>query len=367
MAASVSLRSRTPRTHSPRPQLPEGWSIPENVEDVVVVEGLSIRRAGVASVAPDGEEVTGSAAALERAASKRVRPAPDTPSPTSPASRAWFELLERVSIVEAMRSGRDRYELRTDDGELVRIEGRLAVFPESDEPSRWRHARSNGVAVHVDWQSACQRALWELAERDRVLASWYGHVRPERIDGAPVGLGRVTSSYDWSAWAFPQEDDGSFSRGIEVVGVFGFPTKADLPLALGFAARPRRQAALEDATREAIQLLGFLWGEPSPVASAETAPTAMGHLDFYQVRENHGLLRSWLAGEHLSYAAVDRRGQTPTERLGHDVLYVELTPAWLGGSLRVAKAVCPATRPLVFGESPFGEHLPKQRRIHPVS
>lgn len=346
MAASVSLRSET---DSLRPLLPEGWSVPESCEDVIVADGLSIRRAGIASIAPDGEEITGSAASLDGARAGEV----------SPASRSWFELLERASVVEAMRAPAATYELRTASGAFVRACARRDLFPESDDPSTWRYARSNGVAIHGDWRRACERALWELAERDRVLASWYGEVRPLRIDGAPFGLG-ATSVYDWSAWLFPEEGAGSFSRGIAVVGVFGFPTRPDAPLAIGFAARPDRRAALDDATREAVQLLGFLWGEPVAEATARTEPTAMGHLDFHQAHAQRSLLRSWLAGEHVI------RNRTIGRVAAAEVLFADLTPPWLGG-MRVAKAICADARPLIFGDAPLGASLPVERRIHPIS
>lgn len=45
--------------------LPEGWTPLEIVEDVVFTDGIEIHRAGVASVGPDGEEVTGAAAATQ--------------------------------------------------------------------------------------------------------------------------------------------------------------------------------------------------------------------------------------------------------------------------------------------------------------
>jgi len=41
--------------------LPSGWSEPTVVEDVVVADGVELRRAGLASTGPDGEEVTGAA------------------------------------------------------------------------------------------------------------------------------------------------------------------------------------------------------------------------------------------------------------------------------------------------------------------
>lgn len=342
-------------------RLPEGWSPPESCEDVVVADGLAIRRAGIASVAPDGEEITGSAASLERGGA---------PDDATPASRSWFELLERASVVEALRAPASEHALRTAGGLAVRACAHRELFPESDEPARWRPARSNGVAIHSDWSRACQRALWELAERDRVLASWYGYTRPERLDGEVVEVAGATTSYEWSTWAFPEPRADSFSRGLEVVGVFGFPTRSGAPLALGFAARPERRAAVDAATREAIQVLGFLWGEPIAEPSPRVEPTAMGHLDFHQAPSRHPQLRSWLAGEHVRYVAERPRGATRRDGEaddGDEVLFVDLTPPWLVGGARVVKAVCASAHRLLFGDAPFGAHLPVERRIHPIS
>ncbi len=341
MAAAVSLPS--PNTTS-RPPLPEGWSEPELVEDTIVADGLAIRRAGAASVAPGGEEITGSAA---------ERDADDV------SARAWFELLERASVVEAMSAGADRrFDLLTPTGVTVGTRTREELFPESDDPSTWRYARSNGVALHLDWATACERALCELAERDRILASWLGHVRPERL--AWNALEGATSIYEWSAWSFPEERPRSFSKGIDVVAVLGFPTAPDAPLAVGFAARRDRRSALDAATREAVQLLGFLWGEPVASMPTRVDPTAMGHLDRHQA--DHDALRRWLAGEHVHHASSDPRRPSGAE----DVTFADLTPAWLSRSCRVAKASCARARPLVFGESPFSAHLPRPCRIHPV-
>jgi len=358
MVASASLPfDPTPSA----PRLPEGWSAPELVEDVIVADGLSVCRAGIAITAPDGEEVTGSAAALEQGRKD---------GDTSPAMRARYELLERASIVEAVRSPAMAVEIRTATGGHVRTCSARDLFPESSDPSRWRYARSNGVAVHGDWSSACERALWELAERDRILASWYGEVQPVRLD-ASLAPCASTTRYEWSAWVFPEARGCRFSRGLDVVGVFGFPTSPEAPLAMGFAARPERGAALDDATREAIQVMAFLWGEPVPPTFPAMEPTAMGHLDFHQVRDSHRILRSWLAGDHLTYGRGDAgRGDSgpSVDGMARDaVLFADLTPPWLDGGLRVAMALCPTARPLVFGDSPFGAHLPPERRIHPIS
>jgi hypothetical protein len=329
--------------------LPEGWSSPEVVEDSLVADGVEVHRAGVASVGPDGEELTGSAADTEG----------------SPSNRSYFELLERVSIVEALRSKGSEYEVRTAGWDPAGRIGSLDVFPESDEPSRWRYARSNGVALHVDWRTACVRASWELVERDRVLRAWYGETRPEPV-AFPCGTLLTTArTYDMRAFAFPEPNDGvRFGRDVEVVGVFGFPKNDDAPLVLGFAARPGRAEALEAAAGEALQSLAFLWGEPTPRALPSLGPTPGHHLDHFQWHGSHATLSSWLDTGHQRHASkVSGRGRDD----GQPVRFLDLTPAWLGGGLRVAKAICASATPLTFGDSPLGRHLPVELQVHPVA
>jgi ribosomal protein S12 methylthiotransferase accessory factor YcaO len=238
------------------------------------------------------------------------------------------------------------------------------VFPESDDPVRWRYARSNGVALHANWRAACTRARWELAERDRVLRAWYGEIRPARLPFPPASSPlRETRSYEWSAYAFPEPDPTSFSVGVEVVGVFGFPITPLAPLVMGFAARADAPGALDAATTEAMQLLAFLWGEALPESPPALGPTAAQHLDHFQWHGRHPALRRWLDGAHTEHAS--RAGRT--NAVASEVAFLDLTPDWLGGGLRVAKAICPAAMPLIFGDSPFGRHLPQELRAHPIA
>ncbi len=337
-----------------RSPLPEGWSNPAVVEDVVVADGVELRRAGQSTAGPEGEEVTG--AAVEAG--------------SSPIDRSYFELLERVSTLEALRRRRASYALVTEDGERVAERRSEEVFPESDDPARWRYARSNGVALHADWRTASLRALWELAERDRVLRAWYGETRPERVEFSPyrTPLGGA-QSYDWLAYAFP-EGGAEFSRGVQVIGVFGFPTYAHAPLVCGYAARPERHDALDAAVREAMQLLGFLWGEPLPDRLPEIAPTALHHLEHFQWPDHHDVLRRWLEEGHARFFT----GANGTRRSGASACsyvarpaFVDLTPSWLTGGLRVSKAICDAAMPLSFGDAPFAAHLPSNLRVHPIA
>lgn len=325
-------------------RLPEPWTTPEIFQDVINAAGLELHRSGLSTVASTGEEVCGSAAE----------------SSTGATTRAWYELLERVSTLDAIAAPRASYTLRDRAGKTIVDVEHSVVFPASPPDAPWRYARSNGVALHATWEAACDHALWELLERDRVLRAWYGETTPVRLD-----LGAwdqpASSSYDWQAYSFPAGASPG-PDGVDVVGVFGFPTDDTAPFVLGYAGRSDREAALVSARREAMQLLAFLWGEPILDQPPEPAPTSMFHLDTYQARGRHVLVREWLEQGHARFWPGAR-----SEPEGRAIAgFVDLTPAWLAGRCHVAKAIVSNALPLVFGAGPAGEHLPPALAFHPI-
>ena len=326
-------------------RLPEGWSAVERYEDVVDADGLRLHRVGLASKRA-GVEAIGSAADLE----------------TSPLARAEFELLERASILEAARTTVP-FRVRHRDGTSLGTRSTKEVFPSSGETGSWAYAKSNGAALHATWSRACDHAEQELVERDRILRAWIGQTAPSRLEVEGAGLPR-TRSYEWSAYAFPAPASGTVASSIEVVGLFGFPCKPDAPLVLGYAGRRTIAQALTAATREAMQLLAFLWGEPIAERAPPMTPTPMYHLEMLQRRDRHVLLRRWLQGAHRAHHRPSSDGTAPVDAV--EPSFVNLTPPWLEG-LHVAKAISDHTLPLTFGLSPTTSHLPADLRIHPIA
>lgn len=296
--------------------LPPGWSEPEIIDDCVDVGGVAVYRAGVSSRNGSGLEVTGSAAERDG----------------SPLWRAWLELLERMAIVE---SG----------------------VGTSDDPRR-RPARSNGVAAHATWTAACAGARLELVERDRVLRSWYGELAPVPVP-APELL-RDFGSHEWVACVIPGEPWSD----VEVAVVVGFPADPQRPLARGFAARSSRRAAVEAASREALQGLAFLWDEPVPECAPAPAPTPIFHLDYYLYPRHHQEIRRWLAAEHGRHPKLWIPA-TPAAK----IRFVDLTHPALAGQLAVAQAGSDAALPLVFGDAPVqvAAGLPRELHVHPIA
>lgn len=322
--------------------LPEGWSAPDAVEDAIEVDGALVHRAGVSAIAPSGEEMCGSAA-------DRFGPAPD---------RAWFELVERICTIDAIADCRDRHRLLDASGAAAGEIANRDLFPESDAPAEWTYARSNGVAIHRDWAAACRHARWELAERDRVLRSWRGEIPAQRI-ALSDELTPQTTHYEWLAASFGATA-GSFSEDVAVVAMCGIPQDEALPFAIGFAGRESIEVALAAATREAVQQLAFMWGEPTSSEVAAQKPGAMLHLDTYQLPANRARVRRWLNGDHPNVVP------TLEARADSSIRYVDLSASWLPSGLRVAKAVAPGAMPLVFGLAPAMRGLPPELRIHPI-
>jgi hypothetical protein len=324
--------------------LPQGWSPPDPYNETVVIARSAIPLSGFSTSGPQGEQVTGSAGG------------------EASLTRSYFELLERVSIFTALRGPRADFPMRDRSGREIGVAPRSRVFPESPRPDRWRHSLSNGVALHVSWAEACDRALAELVERDRVLRSWYGEAAPRRSALAPElvpeGLREVAT---WSAYEIPF--DRGVGAGLSVAAVVGVPRDAATPLTYGFAARPTSKDATAAALLEALQRFGFLFGEEIPGAPPALTPSADFHQEFYLYPPSRPLLQGWLDGAGSPTGPEDRsRGR------GAEVYFVDLTPKHLGGRVHVAKALCDAAEPLVFGEpAAHRAEVARERRVHPIA
>jgi hypothetical protein len=322
------------------------WGEPTVFSDTVSVCGIGIHLAGLCVSSDDGGSVTGSAGDLFE----------------SPVERAYFELLERTSVVALSTSDGSDVPIRTADGERLEAIGHDVVAPKSGEPDRWRYARSNGVAAGLSWRGACARAEWELVERDCILRSWYGENSPVRTalpaKAVPQALDEV---YSIEAYLF----GSAVQSRVEVAGVFGFPKRGDAPMLYGFGARPAREPALLAAANECIQRLGFLWGEAIPSREPHLSPTAEFHQDFFMWPPAHDRIRRWLAGEHR-LLVPDFAESTPAQRA--ERRFVDLTPLELRSKFFVAKALPDGEVPLVFGDGGPGAlaRLPAPLRIHPI-
>jgi hypothetical protein len=332
--------------------LSERWQVPEVFQETADVAGAGIQLAGLSTQDDEGRMVTGSAAQLAG----------------SPVARAYFELLERTSVLDAIDSVQGEYCL----WDVMRVQRgtcpRHRVFPASPNRQRWCYARSNGVAIGRDWQHARRSAAWELTERDSVLRSWYGELRPFRIElSSELVPQRLRAHYDFEAYRFGEAtgDTAYGAASPAVVGVFAFPRTPEVPLAYGYGGRDTVAAALAKAAQECIQGLGFLWGEEIPESEPEFSPTPDYHQAFYLHAESHERLWRWLRGEHISYAGTvwRPRGERAASR------FVDLTDPRLRRGLFVVKAIPQGELPLVFGRGhpELGERIPQELLVHPIA
>jgi hypothetical protein len=321
--------------------LPEEIGPLETVCETVSVNGVGIHLAGIATELR-GECATGSAAAL------------DGP----PVLRSYMELVERLSILAAIQAKETHFTSRDRLGTAGTSVASECVFPENPEPSLWRWARSSGVAVGPTWEIASARARFELAERDRVLRSWYGQSEPASV-AVPRGLipPGLEARYSFEAYSFGWLED------VVVAGLVGFPRAPATPALLGFAARGDLLSALEAAFREFLQPLGFLLGEELPRSIPEPSPTPDFHQDYFLFPSHADRLRAWLRGEHSRHTRA-LTACTPSEPL-----YADLTPPALHSKLFVVKAIPNGHVPLAFGPThPFAAGaLPAELRVHPIA
>ena len=327
--------------------LMNGWEAPTLFQETTSVNGLRIHLVGLAARATDSEMAIGSAGALECA----------------PLARAYFELLERASIVTSMRDPTASVVLKDAHGAQRSIVTVAELFPASTAPQSWSYSRSNGVAIASNWKDACDRALWELIERDRVLRSWYGAIVPEKID-FPAGFlpPHLSEIYDVEAFSFGAAN----ALDVQVVAVFGFPRVEGAPLIGGLGARPTAQGALEAAWGECLQRLGFLWGEEVPSDEPAFAATPDFHQETFLWPGKHATLRAWLSGAHSRF---DGCLKEPISTARGSRLFADLTPAVLEGRAVVAKAIAQSEVPLTFGcGHPLVERAsPEELRVHPVA
>jgi hypothetical protein len=332
-------------------RLPAGWTAPECFVDEVAAGGWSIHLVGLISRDSNGAEATGSAADVSG----------------FPLARAYFELLERTSLLAMTADPEARPVVRDRTGEVVGTCPREVAFPRAPPGAPWAYARSNGVALGRSLEAACRSAELELVERDRVLRSWYGETRPIALPDwrfeSPPGPDAI---YAFQAYEFPspagQAETGAHSI---VAGVFGFPVADQrFPLVYGFGAGTARTEALAHAARECQQRLGFLLGEEIPAAMPAFATTADFHQDYYLWPRMHERLRIWLTGGHTIHARTLARPDGP----GTGRLFLDLTPKTGLRDLRVVRALPGPEIPLVFGRGhPWASRaVPEQLQVHPI-
>lgn len=327
--------------------LPSGWQLAPALIDVAEVPGLSLDLVGLLARAADGREALGSAGARGEL----------------PIARAYFELCERICVLEALARPRDRYSAQRADGTLESLTFD-EVFPVAPPGAAFQYSRSNGVAAGRTWAEACAAAAAELVERDRLLRAWYGQLLPVRCAlPSDLAFRALETWYEFEAYSFPSYFGADRCEPF-VAAIFGFPKVADAPLVFGTAAASNSDDALRGALRECLQRWGFLWGERIPSEAPSFSPTADYHQEFFLWPAMHATVRDFLAGTHIRFAPQSVFGER--KEVAHR--FVDLSPAT---GVHVARAVPGpgGELPLTFGRGhpSVRVRLPESLRVHPIS
>lgn len=309
--------------------LPNGWTLRETFLQEVDIGSLALRMVGLIGGGQDQDPLNALGSAAQ--------------SDGFPVERAYFELLERISIHMA-RSSAKPLPVRDEHGRELAERSSGRVFPSDLRPDQQRLSLSNGVALHTSWTQACAAACEELVERDRVLRSFAGELAPVPLaleESDPVR--KLADLYEVTAFELGVATPPPSYRAAMLLLS---PRSEGIPLIYGFGGARGLADALAKAEREALQRLAFLWGEDLPETSASPAPTPDFHHDFYLYPPNQKHLQRWLQGQNRP-RRQSLRGLPLFD--GSPVVFVDLTPECLRGKLAVAKASSPSARRLRFG------------------
>lgn len=324
--------------------LPPGWSEPEVHTKTVEFSSFQIRLVGL--VSKNGRrEIFGSAGSI---------------GAEDPFQRAFFELLERIALLDSESSNTPTWPCKNLAGEMVGQTPNHRVFPES-KSAIWQYAKSNGVALGSCFSTASDRAKNELVERDLIQRSWYGATGFESLPTPEF----LASSDLASNYKLLTRNFGS-RFGVSVTGLFAFPLNKANPFVYGFGAAESLEPALEKSVGEFLQRLGFLWEEEIPVEPPAFSTTAYFHQEYYLNASTHWSLREWLESPVKESWMLDER-QIHDEDQGFS--FIDLTPDDFPDQLFVVKAIHSSMMPLTFGKAhPWvSPSLPERLQVHPIA
>jgi hypothetical protein len=304
--------------------IPNNWSKPEFIHDIIKINNVPIEIVGLSSKNKQNQEVTGSAGGYTYKLSNVFN-----------LPRAYYELLERTTIIDSINSGK-------------------LILPTP------QHSKSNGIAAGTTPLSTQDSARFELIERDSILRSWFGQIKPKEYENVYTYIAfpkELNEFYEFKFYTFTNK----INNLTEVVGVFGFPKKLKYPLVYGFGADRFLEDAAYKAERECIQRLGFLWNEEIPKSKPKAYVSPMFHQDYFLYPKNHKKIINWLDGKTENYLGE-------YEKKNPEFRYIDLTPKHLRGKMHVVKAECNDCLPLIFGGGDYyGENIPKKLRVHPIA
>lgn len=335
--------------------LSDEWSRPEIYSEEFKFNELTLNLVGLSTFNKNDTLVTSSATAIR----------------SFPIERAFFELIERTSIIEAENKKNSIFQSYKKNGQMVASKTHKEVFLSESNPEVSQYSKSNGVAVQLTQEKAIQNSLNELVERDKIIRSWFGENKPLKI--IPIFnyyekiKKELNKDYTISSYIFksPLTEQTTYLDKINVVGTFGFPKDENRPLLLGFGASENLQMAITHSLDECLQRLGFLWDESISPVLPEFSPSALYHQEYFLRKEGIEKIKKWLKGQHA-------HGQFNKSIFQEDndlVTFIDITPEHLTDKLKVMKAQSGHHVPLIFGKG-YADFFPESAEnlfIHPIT
>jgi len=302
--------------------LSSDWSELELFNDEVMIGELSLEMIGFSTQKNEKMMVTGSSAAC-------------TPFNENLLERAYFELLERSVVIEKTFDYKN--------GET------------------FCYSKSNGVAIHTDFELAKKAAQNELIERDAILRSWFLNQSPLRVlnlsPEIQILVKKLGEYYDFEFYTF--NSSLSFATNSFVTASFAFPKKDNINFCYGLSCRGSLEESLKKSFAENLQTLAFLWGEgfdEVPLFS----PSPSYHQHYFSTKNGLKLIRDWLYKKNVQ--------SQKSVQIIPDFTFEDLTPEHLKGKAYVIRATEKNAIPLIFGKGYNLESCPVEndRYIHPI-
>ena len=329
----------------------DNWDISDSFVGEVEILGTKIKLSGIEATSKEGIPVVGSAASLGE----------------SPFDRSYYELLERITIIEALQKGpASLFQLRDIQGNLLAdIDAENSFGSDGFKKNElYQISKSNGIALHDSWDKACYSAGSELVERHHILASWFGKTKVERLSvKTDKDLLFLESHYDISCYKLGESKVVPFNESLLTAMVYLKPKSEYLdkiPCVYAFSCGKKMSEALKGASKEILQRLGFLWGEELPKKPIEMKPNAHFHGDYYLVKENHKYIDMWLSNEFYQADASYAEKEIKLD-------FVDISSSSVS-KYKVAKAISKDTIDLYFGSYDKGLYADcdEKQKVHPI-
>lgn len=211
---------------------------------------------------------------------------------------------------------------------------------------------SNGLALHENYEKACQNAQFELIERSEVLKSWYLNQPAEALSNSNFSKEFLD---EFEIWSF----DFSNIEGVFVVGVFAQRREDGGQFYCGFGSSNDLPSAKLKAKKEFLTRLHFLMDQPLEPLDSIPRNTGLYHQEFYLHSQNQEYLKDWF--DAIGASNLIKKSHFPK------IKFKTISPShWK--DFCVVKAYSNEATPLFFGIPPKSFDIKYRYDIpHPIA